>query len=61
MAVVVECIEAHLLGKLQIIKARLKDKSYKIYESYDEYTNINEIESTTVALRIERIDIEKDS
>lgn len=43
MRVVVECIESHLLHKLHYIKAKLKDKSYKIYECFDEYTNINEI------------------
>lgn len=41
MRIVVECIEVCLLEKLKLIRARLRDKSYKIYESYDEYTNIN--------------------
>ena len=61
MLVIVECIETQFLHKLQSLRSKLKDKSFKIYETYDEYTNVNELESNTLVLRIEKISVEKDS
>lgn len=61
MFIVVECIETQLLHKLYVMRTKLKDRSFKIYESYDEYTNLNELESNSVGLRVEKLSVEKDT
>lgn len=55
-------IDSELLAKLDLIRSRISERKYRIYESYDECSNLEVLDlNSQASAKIEQIQLEKDN